>query len=167
MLGQPIIPRRRKTGAHINDLDQIDRFSRPGAIYISLRPKQVLRNPVRKILIPKLSYRLKTWRKLMIINLNRTQRLSLQKSIQYKTADKHVNIVNLENVLSDFCCEVSVFFVQNIKVDSGLIKTFHVLPSDHESELLVMLPIIWSVEAFVKIRDLLLNLCVFYRVFST
>jgi hypothetical protein len=93
----------------------------------------------------------------MIVDFDGGQRLSLKKTIKNKAANKHVDVIDLKEVLSDLRSPRSVFFIKNIKMNPGLINAFHMLPCAHESKRLVSLPITRTIESFMKIVDVGLN----------
>jgi hypothetical protein len=94
----------------------------------------------------------------MMIDLDGAQRFGFEESVEDKAADEHVDIINFKKVLPYLGRPGSVFFVKNVEMDAGLINTFHMLPSDHELEMLVMVPVAGTVESLVEVTDVLLYL---------
>ena len=93
-----------------------------------------------------------------MINLDGAQGFGLKEPIKNKAADKHVDIINFKKVLPYLCSPGSVFLVKDVEMDTRLVNTFHVLPCDHELEMLVVVPVAGAVESLVEVTDVLLDL---------
>ncbi len=94
----------------------------------------------------------------MMIDFKCAQRVGFEESIKDKTADEHVDIINFEEVLSYLGSPRFIFVVKYVEMDTRLINTFHMLPSDHKLKMLVMVPISGTVEPVVEVTDVLLDL---------
>ncbi len=76
----------------IRQILQIGRSGIPRPIHILLWPKNILRHPVRWVLVPELAQSLKRETKVVVVYLQDAKLLALELRIENEACDEHVDV---------------------------------------------------------------------------